>query len=111
MSSIITILIRPATLLHKSIFLIGFLTLLTPLRCLVLAILLLFIAFFLRLMDSATIVLSRAVHSHELQRLSLRSVDELMLSASGHDNDVGGFDVLLAILISKRSKYTMMRRE
>jgi hypothetical protein len=97
MSSIIAILIRSTTLLDKSILLVEVLALLTPLRGLILAILFLFIAFFLGLVDSATVMLRRTVHSHELEWLGLRCVDELVLGASGHDDDVGGFDVLWAM--------------
>jgi hypothetical protein len=88
MSSIVAILIWSTAFLHKSVLLIKVFALLAPLRRLVLAILLLFIAFLLGLVNSAAIVFGRAVHSHELQRLSLRCVDELVLSTCGHDDDV-----------------------
>jgi hypothetical protein len=88
MSSIVAILIRPTTFLHESVLLIVLFALLAPLRRLILAILLLFIAFLLSLVNCAAIMLGRAVHSHQFQRLSLRRVDELVLSTSGHDDDV-----------------------
>lgn len=94
MLPIVPTLIRPTTLLHKPMLLIILLTLLTPLRRLILSILLFFVTLFLRLVDRPTIVLSRTIHRHKLQRLSLGSVDELVLSAGRYDDDVGGFDVL-----------------
>jgi hypothetical protein len=96
MPPIIPTLIRPTTLLHKPLLQIILLALLTPLWRLILPILLLLITLLLRLMHSPTIMLSGTIHSHKLQRLRLRSIDELVLSPSGHDDDVGGFDVLFA---------------
>ena len=94
MPPIIPTLIRPSTLLDKPLLRIKLLTLLTPLRRLILPTLLLFIALFFRLMHSPTIVLGGTVHCHQLQRLRFRSVDELVLRAGWHDDDVRGFDVL-----------------
>jgi hypothetical protein len=88
MSSIVAILIWSTAFLHKTVLLVELFALLAPLRRLVLAILFLFIAFLLSLVNSAAIVFGRAVHSHQLQRLSLRCVNELVLSASGHDDDI-----------------------
>jgi hypothetical protein len=88
MSSIVAIFIWSTAFLHKTVLLVKLFALLAPLRCLVLTILLLFIAFLLSLVNSAAIVFGRAVHSYKLQRLSLRCVDELVLSTSGHDDDV-----------------------
>jgi hypothetical protein len=88
MSSIIAVLIWSTTFLHKSLLLIEVFALLAPLRRLVLAVLFFLISLFLGLVHSAAVVLCRTVHSHKLQRLSLRRVDELVLSASGHDDDV-----------------------
>lgn len=62
--SIIAILIGTTTLFHKTLLLVEVLALLTPLRRLVLAVLFLFVALFLRLVDSATVVFRGAVHSH-----------------------------------------------
>jgi hypothetical protein len=74
--------------------LVVLLALLTPLWRLILAVFLFFVTLFLRLMNSPAIMLRRAVNSHELQRLCLRRVDELVLSAGWDDDDVGSFDVL-----------------
>lgn len=101
MSPIIPTLIRAATLLHKPLRLIILLALLTPLRRLILPILLLLIALLFSLVHSPTVVLSGTIHSHQLQRLRLRSVDELVLRAGGHDHDIGGFDVLEVFDISR----------
>lgn len=96
MPPIIPTLIRPPTLLHKTLLPIIFLTLLTPLRRLIFPIFLLFVALFLRLMYSPTIVLSGTIHRHQLQRLRLGSVYELVLRAGRHDYYVGGFNILRA---------------
>jgi hypothetical protein len=88
MSSIIAVLIWSTAFLHKSLLLIEVFALLAPFRRLILAILFLLIALLLSLVNSTTVVFGRAVNSHQLQRLSLRRVDELVLSASGHDDDV-----------------------
>lgn len=94
MPSIITIFIGTATFLDKTLLLIVILALLTPLRRLIFAILLFLITLFLGLVDSSAIMLRRAVNSDELQRLGLRCVDELMLSAGWYHDDIGSFDVL-----------------
>jgi hypothetical protein len=94
MSSIVTILIRPATFLDQTMLFVVFFALLTPLWSLILATLFLFIALFLRLVNSSTVMLCWAVHSDELQRLGLGCVDELVLSAGRDNDDVGSFDIL-----------------
>jgi hypothetical protein len=88
MSSIIAIFIRTATFLDQTLLFIVIFALLTPLRCLILAILLFLIALLLGLVDSSAVMLRRTVNSHELQRLGLRCVDELVLSACWHHNDI-----------------------
>jgi hypothetical protein len=88
MSSIITVLIRTATFLDQALLLIVILALLTPLRRLILAVLLFLITFFLGLVDSSAIMLRWAVNSYKLQRLSLRCVDELVLSAGWYHDDI-----------------------
>jgi hypothetical protein len=88
MSSIVAIFVWSTAFLHKSLLLIEVFALLAPFRCLVLAILFLLISLFLGLVHGAAIVLCRTVHSYQLQWLSLGGVDELVLSASGHDDDV-----------------------
>lgn len=94
MSSIVAVLIRPATLLHQALLFIMILAPLAPLRRFILAILLLLVALFLGLVYSPAIMLRRAVNSHELQRLGLRCVDELVLSAGWYHDDIRSFDVL-----------------
>jgi hypothetical protein len=94
MSSIIAILIRTAAFLDQTLLLVVILALLTPLWRLILAILLFLIALFLGLVDSSAVMLRRTVNSHELQRLGLRCVDELVLSAGWYHDDIGSFDVL-----------------
>jgi len=94
MSSIVTILVRSAAFLDKTLLHIVLFALLTPLRRLILATLFLFIALFLRLVNSSTVMLCWAVHSDELQRLGFGCVDELVLSAGWDHNNVGGFDIL-----------------
>jgi hypothetical protein len=88
MSSIIAILVRTATFLDQTLLLVVILALLTPLWRLILAILLFLIALFLGLVDSSAVMLRRTVNSHELQRLGLRCVDELVLSAGWHHDDI-----------------------
>lgn len=100
MPSIITILIRSATLLDQTMLLVVLLALLTPLWRFVFAILLFLIALFLRLVNRPAIMLRRAVNSHELQRLRLRRVDELVLSSGWDDDDVGSFDVLQQAIVN-----------
>jgi hypothetical protein len=100
MPSIITILIRSATLLDQTMLLIVLLALLTPLWRFVFAILLFLIALFLRLVNRPATMLRRAVNSHELQRLRLRRVDELVLSSGWDDDDVGSFDVLQQAIVN-----------
>jgi hypothetical protein len=100
MPSIITILIGSATLLDQTMLLVVLLALLTPLWRLILAVFLFFVTLFLRLMNSPAIMLRRAVNSHELQRLRLRRVDELVLSSGWDDDDVGSFDVLQQAIVN-----------
>jgi hypothetical protein len=94
MSSIIAILIRTAAFLDQTLLLVVILALLTPLWRLILAILLFLVALLLGLVDSSAVMLRRTVNSHELQRLGLRCVDELVLSAGWYHDDIGSFDVL-----------------
>jgi hypothetical protein len=88
MPPIIAILIRSSALLDNTLLLIRLLTLLTPLWRLIFAVLLLLVTFLLRLVHTLRVVLSRAVHCHKLQWLSLGGVDELVLSSCWHYNDV-----------------------
>jgi hypothetical protein len=94
MSTIITILIRTALLLSKSLLLIGILALLTPLRCLIFTGIFLFITFFLGLVHCPGIVLGGTVHGNQFQRLILAGVVELVFCARWHDDYIAGFDVL-----------------
>lgn len=96
MPPIIPTLIRPSTLLYKSLLLIVLLTLLTPLRRLILPALLLLIALFLRLMHSPAVVLRGTVYRHQLQWLRIGSINELVLRSRGHDHNIRGFDILFA---------------
>ena len=68
--------------------LIVILALLAPLRCLISAAFLLFIALFLSLVHSLGIMLSRAIDRHEFEWLCLGRVDELMLGTCWYDDDV-----------------------
>jgi hypothetical protein len=100
MPSIITILIGSATLLDQTMLLVVLLALLTPLWRLILAVFLFFVTLFFRLVNSPAIMLRWAVNSHELQRLGLGSVDELVLSSGWDDDDVGSFDVLQQAIVN-----------
>lgn len=95
MPAIVAILIRSTALLNHTLLLILGLAQLTPLGRLVLAVLLLLVTLFLRLVHSPAVVLRRAVNSDQLQRLRLGRVDELVLSTSRHNHDVRGLDVLV----------------
>ena len=86
MSSIITAFIGASTLLHQSLLLVRGLGLLTPLRCLILSVVLLFIALLLCLMHGLWVVLGWGIDCHQFQRLGLAGVDELVLGA-GWNND------------------------
>jgi hypothetical protein len=88
MSSIIAVLIRTATFLDQALLFVVILALLTPLWRLILAILLFLIALLLGLVDSSAVMLRGTVNSHELQRLGLRCVDELVLSAGWYHDDI-----------------------
>lgn len=94
MPPIIAICIWPSARLYQSLLLIICLILLAPLRRLILAALLLCVALLFRLMHRLAVVLRRTVHRHNLQRLRLGRVVELMLRPCWYDDDVGGFDVL-----------------
>lgn len=88
MPAVITILIRATTRLHIPPLLIHILTLLAPLRRLILPALLLFVSLLLGLMHSLAIVLRWAVDSHKLQWLRLGGVNELVLRAGWDYHDV-----------------------
>jgi hypothetical protein len=94
MPPIIPISIRPSTLLHIPLLLIKLLTLLTPLRRLILARLFLLVAFLLHLVESLWVVFRGTVNCDKLERLGLGGVDELVLSPGWDYDNVGGFDVL-----------------
>jgi hypothetical protein len=94
MSSIIAILVRATLFLCKTLLLVGILALLAPLWCLVLACILLFIAFLLRLVHCSGVMLGRTVDSDQFQGLVFASVVELMLGSRWYDNDITGFDIL-----------------
>lgn len=80
--------------LDQSSFLVLGFALLTPLGRNVNSIVFLLIALFLRLVHARRLVLRRAVHS--VQNEGCRpSVDELMLRACRHDDEIAAFDVLV----------------
>jgi hypothetical protein len=105
MSSIIAVLIGAATFLDQTLLLIVLLTLLTPLRRLIFSILFFLVTLFLSFVNSSTVMLRWAVDRHKLQRLSLRCVDELVLSAGWDDDDVGSLDVLLQYIVNADRSY------
>lgn len=88
MSSVVSVLIRTATFLDQTLLHIVILALLTPLRRLVLTIVLFLVALFFCLVNGLTIMLSWTVNSYKLQRLGLGCVDELVLSSGWDDDDV-----------------------
>lgn len=92
--SVISICIRSAAGLDELVLLIVGLALLAPFWGLIFATLFLFITLFLGLVYRATVVLRRAVYSHQLEWLGLRCIDELVLGTGRYDNDIGCFDVL-----------------
>ena len=67
---------------------------LAPLWRLILSIILLFVALLLCLVESLRVMLSRTIDRDKLKRLSLGSIDELMLRTSWDDYNVGCFDGL-----------------
>jgi len=88
MSSVVSVLIRTATFLDQTLLHIVILALLTPLRRLVLTIVLFLVALFFCLVNGLAIMLSWTVNSYKLQRLGLGCVDELVLSSGWDDDDV-----------------------
>lgn len=88
MPTIVLTPVRSTARLDQLMLLIEVLGLLAPLRRLVLPILLFLVTFLFSLVHSTAVVLGRAIYSHQFKWLRLGSVDELVLGARRHDDNV-----------------------